>query len=252
MTHHADESLRRMEEAALLPEDHPIRREVVDSLDKATPHHRDAWSALLAESEDLRLRLRDVDVPQGLAERVRGIMDSPRTIRPGRRLRWCLVAAATLLAASAGLLLLPAEGPASADGPLFELARLAAADHAADPQMTVRSGNIGALAAGLDTKLPFNAEVPLPASGAELLGGRVCSFGDRPLLYTCWRIAGHDQDVALYKVRRRDFGLDAHLPPRELVLPAGAAGDTPCRTGIWTDERFGYVLVRADPPREGP
>ncbi|MEX2219732.1 MAG: hypothetical protein WD749_13345 [Phycisphaerales bacterium] len=241
MTHQHDEDLRALEETALLPEDDPRRRELADRLEGATSERRDAWCAILAENEDLRLRLRGVEVPPGLPERVRRGCDGATARRRAFPLRRAAVAAAVLLVAVLAVLVVRSgRGPTASA--TYQLATLAAMDHAARPEMTVKTDDLDTLAEALGDGLPFDFNITRPEPAAILLGGRLCSFGDRPLVYTCWRIGA--KEVALYQVRRTEFGLAARQSRREMDIPAHGSRESRCWTCVWTDAEFAYVMVR--------
>jgi len=244
MTHQRDDERRALDEAALLPEDDPRRSEFVESL-----QDRDAWCAILAENEDLRLRLRSVDIPQGLTDRVR----SARTgSRPSKRrrvspVRGALIAAALVLVSA--LALFAVRSPLDAERTIYELATLAAMDHAARPELTVETTELETLVARLRGSAPFQLNIDAPEPGAVLTGGRVCSFGDRPLVYTRWSDA--DEDIAVYQVDRRAFGLRAGLSKTEVDIPEEGSPVSRCRVRIWSDTEFAYVVVHDQRRRDG-
>ncbi len=241
MTNRHDDDRRALEEAALLPEDDARRREVVDGLED-TGEDRQAWCDIVAENEDLRLRLRGVEAPANLLERVRAVRGPVMHARRRRPslMTGALIAATVLLALTVGLLALRSGVPT--DSATYELATLAAMDHAARPEMTVKTDDLDALAAALDDELPFDFSITRPEPGAVLIGGRLCTFGERPLVYTCWRIDG--EEVAMYQVRRSEFGLAARQSRREMDIPAQGSRESRCWACVWTDARFAYVLVR--------
>ena len=74
--------LAAMDDAVLLPEDDPRRREVLQRLDDADPQTQRAWTDRLQESERLRLALRHVEPRGGLEHRLLRI---PATVRRP----WC-------------------------------------------------------------------------------------------------------------------------------------------------------------------
>jgi len=241
MTHLRDDELRAMEEAALLPEDDPRCREFVEEIGGAVAE-RNAWCAILAENEDLRLRLRGVDIPQGLTDRVRSVRTGSGSSKRRRVIpvRGALIAAGLVLVAALGVFAL--RYPPDAERAIHELATLAAMDHAARPELTVQTAELDTLAARLRSSAPFQLNIDAPEPGAVLTGGRVCSFGDRPLVYTRWSDA--DEDIALYQVDRRAFGLRARLSKTEVDIPEDGSRVSRCRVRIWSDVEFGYVIVR--------
>ena len=76
---HNDEN-RSLEETAILTEDDPRRLELERVLDDGSDSLREEWFAILSENEDLRLRLRGVEVPSGLVDRVRSVREGNRPV----------------------------------------------------------------------------------------------------------------------------------------------------------------------------
>jgi len=241
MTAAHDELSRRLEEAALLAENDPRRQEIVAALDASVPAEREQWCAILAENEKLRWRLRAVELPTGLMERLRNIRETARPAKRRRILPMVASAAATL-AVAVSLWWVTSGWLAArlSDRAVHELAVLAALDHAARPTLSVRSDELEALSTGLHDA-PFALKIVAPEPGAALVGGRVCTFDDRPILYTCWRHG--DEDIAVYQVRRREFRLVANLPPSEVETPERGSPVSRCRVRVWTDADYAYVIV---------
>lgn len=149
----------------------------------------------------------------------------------------------------ASVLTLLAAQPWGADRAVHKLALLAAMDHAARPALAIHTDDLGALAAALGSNAPFEISIVHPEPGAVLAGGRVCRFGDCPLVYTCWRVGA--ADVALYQVRRGEFGLRAGLPERDVEVPDQGSPVSRCRIRVWTDADFAYVVVHDDRGPDG-
>lgn len=246
MTHQHDDERRALEEAALLSEDDPRRREIVDGLEGMGEAH-DMWCAIVRENEDLRLRLRDVDTPPGLIERTRGVRHGTAPPRRARPLKRTLTAAIALLVTVVGVLLVRSGGIDPAYGPTYELATLAAMDHAARPKMAVTTDDLNILASSLGDSLPFDLGITAPEPSAVLLGGRLCSFGDRPIVYTRWRTEGGE--IAIYQMEQRAFGLRPGIGPVDIETPENGSPDSRCNVRVWTDDRFAYVSVN---DRRGP
>lgn len=240
MTHQYNDESRTFEEAAFLPEADPRRRAIADEIEGSGEVH-DAWCAILAENEGLRLRLRDVEVPDGLAERARCVREgkSRRRVTPlsGR----VIAAAVLVLAIVLGVSVVRIGGSGSADAAAYNLAMLAAMDHAARPEMAVRTTEMATLASSLGGRLPFDLSIAAPEPGAILVGGRLCSFGDRPIIYTRWRTA--HRDVAVYQMESRAFGLHSGFGPVDIKTPQDGSPDSRCDVRVWTDDRFAYVAV---------
>lgn len=238
-----DES-RAMEEAALLPQDDPRRRAFVEALEDSGADHR-AWCEALARNEDLRLRLLGVDTPAELTERIRAVRGpevcAPRSRQPA--FVGAILAATVLIAITVGLFASRHGTPA--DTAVYELAKLAAADHATLPGMTVETNDLGGLSLALGDSLPFDIAIKSPQPGAELLGGRLCSFGDRPIVYTRWRT--EDGEVAVYQMEHQAFGLGPGLQPVDIGTSQIGSSGSPCNVRVWSDDSFAYVAVEDRP-----
>ena len=245
-----NEARRLLEEVAVLSKDDARRRELVRELDGMPDSLRAEWYDILEENEDLRLRLRQVDIPSGLIDRVRAVREGSRGTRRRRvtPLTGALVTAAVIFSTVAGLLFVQSVRSESTDRKIHDLAVLAAMDHTARPELSVKTHDSDSLQAGLSGDAPFTLNVSSPEPGAVLVGGRVCSFGDRPLMYTCWRDG--DEDVAVYQVRRSEFALRAGIPATEVDIPEHGSPISRCRVRIWSDADFAYVVVH-DQHRRG-
>ena len=236
MTPIHDERRRLLEETALLPENDSRRHEFMALLRDGPESQREEWCDVVAENEDLCLRLLAVEAPSGLSGRLQMIR-----ARRNRHLRsWIfpLAAAVILIASLLGFLIVQADRE---DRAAHELAVLSVMDHATRPVLTARTDDPDALSASLGESIPFELRIPHPGDGAVLAGGRVCSFGERPLVYTCWKKG--DKDVAVYQLRRKAFGLRAGLTARDVDIPEHGSPESRSRVRIWTDDEFAYVVV---------
>ena len=83
--------------------------------------------------------------------------------------------------------------------------------------------------------------VPALDDPYTLLGGRVCSFGSRPIVYTRWR--KDNRDHSLYQVRLADFGLPVNMLPTTVTTPPTPGHPIGHRVVIWAQEAFAYALV---------
>jgi len=231
---------REMEQAVLLPEDDP-RRIAVASDAQRTDTLASLWGTVLSEHRDLGRRLRDVPVSEDLAERLRLIpRDAPRPARRYRHTRIASLVAVLTVALSAGWYMV-AQSAGRRDEPVHALAMLAALDHSSDPALTVQTSDPSALASALAENAPFEIALRPPAAGAVLDGGRLCSFGTRPIVYTRWRTT--DGDLALYQMEHRAFGIPPGLSPADIDTPRDGSPDSRCMVRVWSDERFAYVVV---------
>ena len=229
-----------MDDAALLPEDDPRRRQVLRRLEDADSRIQLAWADRLREVERLRLALRHVDVPGGLEQRLMGI---PATVRRGWRLtRWrgAAVLAAAVITTAAIVTLLRTSSTGTIADAASRLAALAINDHAGRPILTVMTEDPREVEAQL-AAAAFAVRIPALDERYTLLGGRVCSFGTRPIVYTRWRKDDHDH--SLYQVRLTDFGLPGDLLPTTVTTPPTPGNPIGHRVVIWARDVFAYALV---------
>lgn len=244
------EARRSLEEGAFRAADDLRRRELVHELEGMSGSQQDEWRAMRDENEDLRLRLRDIEIPSGLLDRVRGVREGSQGTRRRRitPLTGALAGVAVILVTATVLFFVQSAVSAATDARVYDLAVLAAMDHGARPELSVKAGDLDALQAGLSGDAPFMLNVSSPQPGAVLVGGRVCSFGDRPLMYTCWRDG--EEDIAVYQVRRGEFDLPGGILATEIDIPENGSPVSRCRVRVWSDGEFAYVVVH-DQRRSG-
>jgi len=182
------EQLRRdMDEAVLLPEDHPTRKQVMQRVQQAGDWAEEHWVELVAINERMRLELPQVTPPTGLTERLLAITSTTQTHRrsPAKRRAFTGAFAAMLVI---GLLVWQwPSGPGDGATAAQTLAQLAAADHLRGPAMTVRSSNPDEVKTALDATTALAVHMPDLGGDYRLEGGRICKFDQCPVVYTCWR-----------------------------------------------------------------
>ncbi len=236
--------LAALEDAVLLPDDDPRRREVLQRLDDADPRTQLAWTDRLRQSERLRLALRHVEPREGLEQRLLRIPDTVRRPWWGWRptsWRRAAVLAAAVITIAAIVTLLRTSTPGTIADAARRLAALAIDDHAGRPVLSVASADPREVETRLTTTAPFAVRVPALDDPYTLLGGRVCSFGSRPIVYTRWR--KDNRDHSLYQVRLTDFGLPDDLLPTTVTTPPTPGHPIGHRVVIWAQEAFAYALV---------
>jgi hypothetical protein len=232
---------RRMEEAVLLPADHAEYSAVLEAIAQAGDWAAQDWAALHGENELLRARLQAVHPPEGLEARLLAIptVGAPRSLRMGVP---AVLAAAVIVILAVAAAWLPRLSAPAADPAIALVAHRMVEDHLSDPHLTIETSDPAAAAAALESTAPFEFRVVPPAAGAALIGARICSFPEGPLILTRWR--RDDHQVSVYQIRLADFGVPPNLPPREIV-PAGTSGAAAtCRVTLWTDDRFIHAVVR--------
>jgi len=243
------EMTRRMDEASLLPADHPRRQQVRDEVAAAGDSVQQQWLELQRENEELASHLQEVTPPSGLTDRLLRIPEaSPR--RP-MRVRVMLAAAAAIIIISAAAVIAIVQ-PASqqSDRAVSQLASLVAQDHMAQPKLTVVESDWNDAVASLQSSSPFRIQLPSKPDGAALVGARICSFDDGPLVYSRWTdVRGNA--LSVYQLRLSDFGIPAHLPPKTIIPHSGTASADPCRVRLWSDDDFAYAVVTNRPHGSG-
>ncbi|MCI0363322.1 MAG: hypothetical protein L0219_05535 [Phycisphaerales bacterium] len=235
---------RRMEEECLLPTDavdDPATRQLLDEIAAAGDWAAREWAELHRENERLRVMLRDVLPPEGLESRLFAIPTTSRMRRHALR-RPLGLAAAILLLLTVGAVVMKWQGARTrTDSTIAHVVALVAHDHELRPTLVVETSDPVEAARALETKAPFDVRLVGAPIGAELVGARVCSFPEGPLVYSRWRdVGGQDDELSLYQIRISDFDLPPDLPPQEF---RSSEADGGCRIRLWSDNRFAYAVV---------
>ena len=231
---------RRMEDACLLPTDHPLQREVRDEITAAGDWTQQDWLELQRENEELRLALHDVTSPTGLEQR---LIDIPSTsTRHPRLFRVPLgVSAAILMIIAVLAVVMIWPRGSSTDGSIAHVASLVAKDHSSRPELTVLSDEPQQAVDRLQPSAPFEIRLNAIPDAATLIGGRICNFDEGPLILTRWQTSDHE--FSMYQLRLADFGIPPNLPQREIISPAGHENKRHCRVRLWSDDQFAYAIV---------
>lgn len=246
-----------MEEASLLSAappnavDDAARGQLLDDIAAAGDWALQEWAELHRENERLRVMLRDVSPPEGLESRLFAIPTTSRMRRHALR-RPLGLAAAILLLLTVGAVVMKWQGAppggTRTDSTIAHVVALVAHDHELRPTLVVETSDPLEAARALETKAPFDVRLVGAPIGAELLGARVCSFPEGPLVYSRWRdVVGQDDELSLYQIRLSDFDLPPDLPPQE--IRSGESGGR-CRIRLWSDGQFAYAIVRDGLPHE--
>ena len=231
---------RRMEDACLLPSDHPIQREVRDEIADAGDREQQEWLELQRVNEELRLELHDVTPPNGLERRLMGIPLSsalhPRLLRVPRG----AISAVLVISAVLAVMMIWPRG-SSTDGSIARLASLVAQDHSARPELTVLADELQRAVERLQPIAPFEIRLKVVPVAATLIGGRICHFVEGPLILTRWQASDHE--LSMYQLRLADFGIPPNLPQREINSSADHEKKIHCLVRLWSDEQFAYAIV---------
>lgn len=249
MTRADHQALRQaMEKAAALPPEDPRRQEVLERVEAAGEWAREEWAELVSEAERLRLALRDVPAPEGLPQRLKAIPAQTQATPPrawGRRYRTAAVLAAACLLLAAGLLVNLRSQPPALEQTKLHLARLAVEDHAERPELSISSGEPEQVAHQLQPHVAFAVNVPPIDHALSLVGGRICSFEERPIAHTRWRYDGETH--SLYQLAAADFDLPEQFMPIRIEVPAVPGQSQAYDVLIWSAGECAYVMVCEGP-----
>jgi hypothetical protein len=124
--------------------------------------------------------------------------------------------------------------------PLGMVAQLAMKDHLADRHVTTATSEPRVLESVLGRLLPFRVILPDLGPEMALKGGRRCTLGPHPVLYSLWAHSG--RECSLFQFRPGDFGLPDKMEAVVLV-PEGQGEGEICSVEIWVEESRGYALV---------
>lgn len=244
---------RSMEEAVVLPPDDPRRAAVLREVESAGGWARTYWAELVRDQEQVRLALRDVPPPEGLAEALKPIPDQAQATH-GRRWRRRSQAAVVLAAAClavAAVLFVSMRGQT----PEFEQAarhvvQLALDDHLEQPELSVTADEPAQVAAHLQPRVSFAVDVPPMDPALSLVGGRICTFEDRPIAYTRWRQDGAERPggseaktFSLYQFCAADFDLPERFMPVQYAVPAVPGQPQAHTVLVWSAGECAYVMV---------
>jgi len=188
---------RELEEAVLLPEGDSTREEARRSIESQGEEGARRWAELLDEHERLRTALRATSIPPGLERR---LLDIPRRRGPERpqvKRVWSAAAAATIVVALTAALLLFLPRSTDPDAAAERLAALATHDHLSQPELVVTTRDRAEFTAALGARAPFSVRIPAEMGGASLIGGRLCTFGESPIIYSRWRGSDGDAELSL-------------------------------------------------------
>jgi hypothetical protein len=123
-----------------------------------------------------------------------------------------------------------------------EIALTAIVDHMESRRLAVETEDESALLAVLGPQVHFKTRLPDLGAEFRLLGGRKCTYNERPILYTRWERGGHA--YSLCQFCPKDFGLPGAFPGRTVVPQPGDAKER-YKALVWAQDGCAYVLVGA-------
>jgi hypothetical protein len=234
-----------MIEASLLPPDDPRRCELEAEISRAGEWAESQWLQIQAENERLRLDLRRVTPPESLEKE---LLELPRKsageLNRLIREHWLARAAAILLIAVVSGGIMYYLNNRGGQGSLVELARLAIDNHVHNQDVTVITLNPEYLERHLAAAVPFKIVMPAVNSQYNLVGGRSCSLGTHPVVYTRW--ASREGCCSLFQFRCSDFDLPDQsgkevIHSSKVDCPEAKGRD--CNAVVWSEQGRGYALV---------
>ncbi len=234
-----------MIEASLLPPDDPRRGEIEAEISREGEWAEEEWLKIHAENERLRRSLRRITPPESLEKKLfelprKSAGDSNRFLLP----HWLVRAAAALLLAIVSGGIMYYLNHKRGQGSLVEVARLAIDNHVHNQDVTVITLNPEYLKRHLAGSVPFKIVVSAVNSRYNLVGGRSCSLGTHPVIYTRW--ASRDGRCSLFQFRSSDFGLPNQtgkevIHSSKVGCPEARGRD--CNAVVWSEQGRGYALV---------
>lgn len=248
---HREQLCQAMEEVVSLPTDHPRRKAVLRQVETAGEWARTYWADLVREEEQLRLELRDVPAPQGLNQRLNAI---PEQVSAANRRHWTMrYRMAATLAAACLVLLVSLLVNLRSQRPDFEqaaqhVARLAVDDHLKQPELAIAASEPDQVASHLQPHVAFVVDVPSMDQALSLLGGRICSFDERPIAHTRWQDPAQEgKEHSIYQFCAADFDLPERFMPTRIEVPAVPGQSQAYEVLIWSAGQCAYVMVCEGP-----
>lgn len=243
MTPEQQENLRRaMEEAALLPTENPMRREIEACIVEAGNWAEEEWLEMLQSDELLRLDLQRIAIPAGLEEKLMAIPDEVPISRSSRRIWIYPVTAAAMLLLTLGILQLRQNRSTEL---LNTVAMLAISNHENIDYVSIHSDKNIEVEQHLSKKAGFEVKMPALNQRLQLKGGRNCGLGTHGVVFSRW--VKDDKKYSLYQFCSKDFGLPEEILKRVVIPKCPSVSNKQCCVLIWTEGSCAYALV-ADQP----
>ncbi len=241
--HHQDQPLtERMEHAAALPPEHPVRYALTVELARADAETQRQWLDLLRDDERLRLNMHRVDAPASLSNALEEIPDQAPT---AGRIGWSILRRASLALAAAVLLAVGLTITVNVPDWTFDhttrrIAAAAMTTHTVRPQLTVQTASSEQLVERFNEHLHFKPRLPA-MEGFTLVGGAISQIEGRPVLLSRWTRDG--RSYSLYQFCNKDFDLSNDFDRTILCPFAGEKPGDPCRVILWTEGHCAYALA---------
>jgi hypothetical protein len=238
-----DAWLQRMEEVAFLPSDDPMRLELEKDLSQQGQGLKERWLEILSETEDLRLKVIDVQTPGHLQQRLlndlEGHRSTPSSSSSATFLKWWPVAAALILGIFIGSFW---NQTSNHNGDtLQQVVLLAADDHINDRRLVVTTSDLDQFERELDVVGRLPVALPTPAPGFQLQGGRHCYWGEEKVVYSLWKKNGMEYSLIQFDPVGMD--LPQNQTPQFTCCDEGFVDQLPMDLMVWVEHGRGYALV---------
>ncbi len=236
-----------MGEAASLPPEDPIRRQIEADIARQGEWAEKEWLELLAQDEHFRIALRRVEIPPNLDKCLLEIPE--KGIRSERTSIFSRIAAAVLMVVFLICLYslfiniesLWKNDAARQQSILQSIATRAVEDHLNHRSIKIETSDPAEFRNKLAGKVPFAVVLPELGSDFKLLGGRSCKFGMNPIIYSLWKAPRGE--YSLIQLKLADFDL-AGVDKKELVKPKDPLIEkSPCEILFWSSGDAGFILV---------
>ena len=227
---------REMEEVIALPEGDTKRQQVLDRIAQAGAEAEAYWLSLVNEDEQIRLALKRVDTPQGLADRLNTIPDHADTPAPKtfKLQRYASLAAMIII----GVLIFIVSQPQTVQA-TESLAMMAITHHNNQTdKLDITSDDPRQVEKTLARGVHFPVGMPKMDPAYKLIGGSLCLLGEHHVIYTRWE--KDNKRYTLYQFCKPMYNIDADMPDHE-VLPKTA---NRFKVVFWSkDSLCAYALV---------
>ena len=234
---------KAMGEAASLPPEDIIRRNVEASISSAGQWAEKEWLEILSQDEHFRIALRKFEVPSGLKQKLLAIPDQkfpkPKVSRQLSLKYLAYAVAAALIAATVAVIIFSQKEP-----DLNQIAMLAINDHINNRNLKIVTNDPEDFKNKITGLVPFEVNTPDFGGNLKLSGGRPCKLGSHPIVYSLWNKA--NGEFSLFQFRLADFGL-SNMAESKIVKPQSqATKNEKSECLIWSKGSFGYILIGED------
>ncbi len=236
---------QRMQEAVWLPHEDPRRLEVLAAIAEAGEWAEQRWLELVLNDEKLRLRLRHVQPPPGMEQRLQSLTPASSPYVLLKIWRYAGAMAAVIALALGGVWFFSSVNrPGGTVAGSFDAFGRLAVEHyvlhktASEPDDPTP---VEQAQAQLTKSLPFEVKLPPMPQGFKLIGSSPCPLGESAVACTRWVREG--RLYILYQFRVEDYRLSKDFTPLTVRSASQASTGQPLETRFWTQGKHAYALV---------